>query len=132
MADRPTMPLLIDENVPASVADFFERRGHTIELVTKLLGASTPDPVIVKIADERSLVIVTWNRKHFNRHTGRKKGGAPTFTRFGLITFDCPESMGVERVTAEIEMIELCYVTRTRAGAQFIVEVQRAALRLPT
>jgi len=33
----PRMTLLIDENVPASVADFFAGRGHSVEYVREIL-----------------------------------------------------------------------------------------------
>jgi len=47
MADkRPQMLLLIDENVPDSVAKFFAARGHEIRFVRDLFPGGTPDPVI--------------------------------------------------------------------------------------
>ena len=41
----PRMTLLIDENVPNSVAEFFAERGHHVSYVRDLLPAVTPDPV---------------------------------------------------------------------------------------
>lgn len=40
------MRLLIDENVPLSVAQFFEQRGHEVIYVRDILPAGTPDPVL--------------------------------------------------------------------------------------
>ena len=50
MANRSGMALLVDENVPASVATFLADRGHEVRLVRELFPAGTPDPVIAAVA----------------------------------------------------------------------------------
>lgn len=56
------MSLLIDENVPRSVAELFESRGHAVHFVRDLLPASSPDPVVATVGDRLSLIVVTWDR----------------------------------------------------------------------
>ena len=56
------MLLLIDENVPRSVADLFRERGHDVRLVLDLFLPGTPDPVIATIGDRMSALVVTWDK----------------------------------------------------------------------
>jgi predicted nuclease of predicted toxin-antitoxin system len=51
--------LLIDENVPRSVAEVFARRGHDVRLVRDLFPAGIPDLVIATIGDRLSAIVVT-------------------------------------------------------------------------
>jgi predicted nuclease of predicted toxin-antitoxin system len=46
------MLLLIDENVPMSVARFLADRGHDVRFVRDLFPAGTPDPIIAMIGDK--------------------------------------------------------------------------------
>lgn len=58
MAGRPRMVLLVDENVPASVADFLNARGYEVRLVREHLSAGTPDPVVAAVAAREEMVWV--------------------------------------------------------------------------
>ncbi len=60
--ENPRLNLLIDENVPASVAEFFASRGHNVRFVRDLLPAGTADPVVATIGDKLSAIVVTWDR----------------------------------------------------------------------
>lgn len=51
------MLLLIDENVPNSVAEFLAERGHDVRLVRDLFPAGIPDPVIATIGDRLSALV---------------------------------------------------------------------------
>jgi predicted nuclease of predicted toxin-antitoxin system len=61
--------LLIDEDVPQSVVDFLQERGHEAILVREILLPGAADPVIAAIGDELEAIIVTWNQKDFFSNT---------------------------------------------------------------
>ena len=89
------MRLLIDENVPGSVAEFFASRGHTTDYVRDLLPAGTPDPVIARVGDRMSAIVVTWDRD-FEKIVKRVPDGNRTaFRRLGRISFRCNEVQGI-------------------------------------
>lgn len=89
------MRLLMDEMVPESVVRFFRERGHDVFLVREALLPSTPDPLVVLAADKNSLVVVTWNKKHFNALVKRApEGNRARFRRAGMIVFSCSEPQG--------------------------------------
>src|SRR5690606_16766681 len=100
------MLLLIDENVPNSVARLFSERGHDVRYVRDLLPGGTPDPVIATVGDRLSAVVVTWDRD-FERLVKRiPEGNRTRFRRLGRISFRCNEVRGRALLERWIEMIE--------------------------
>lgn len=65
-ATNRRMVLLVDENVPLSVAECFRERGHEVIFVREKLPAGTPDPVVALIGDRLSAVVVSWDRDFDN------------------------------------------------------------------
>jgi predicted nuclease of predicted toxin-antitoxin system len=104
------MRLLIDENVPDSVAAFFRDRGHEINLVREVLLPGMPDPLVALAADTYSMIVVTWNKRDFDKLVKRvPAGNRNKFRRAGMICFSCSEPLGVKRLEKVIRLIELEY-----------------------
>jgi hypothetical protein len=65
------MVCLIDEDVPLSVADFMQQRGHTVYTVKQSTFEGEPDEIIARLGDQisretqRSVVLITWNHSSF-------------------------------------------------------------------
>jgi predicted nuclease of predicted toxin-antitoxin system len=105
----PQMQLLIDENVPKSVADFFAARGHSVQYVRDVLAAGTPDPIVAAVGDRLSAIVVTWDRD-FEKIVNRIPDGNKTrFRRLGRISFKCDEPKGRRLLERWIDHIELHY-----------------------
>jgi predicted nuclease of predicted toxin-antitoxin system len=125
------MLLLIDENVPKSVADFFADRGHEVLYVRDVLAAGAPDPVVAKIGDRLSAIVVTWD-KDFDRLVKRvPEGQRSAFRRLGRISFRCREPHGRSQLERHIDIIEFHY-TRALLLRDFrmIVQIQENAIKL--
>jgi predicted nuclease of predicted toxin-antitoxin system len=127
----PRMNLLVDENVPNSVATFFASRGHTVQFVRDLFPASTPDPVIARIGDRLSAIVVTWDRD-FEKIVKRvPEGNRAAFRKLGRISFRCNEVKGralLERWIALVEThYEQCLAER---DFRMIVQIQESGLKL--
>lgn len=104
------MTLLIDENVPESVADFFRERGHNVLSVRDVLLPGTPDSVIAKYGNQIGAIVVTWNHKDFKKLITRVPDGlGATFHRLGRINFRCVEPRGRQRAEDLIDLIEFEY-----------------------
>jgi predicted nuclease of predicted toxin-antitoxin system len=58
--------LLIDQNVPDSVAQHLKERGHEIELVRESLGRASVDQLIAVTAALEGIIVVTFD-KDFER-----------------------------------------------------------------
>jgi predicted nuclease of predicted toxin-antitoxin system len=103
------MLLLVDENVPNSVAEFFASRGHEVRYVRDVLPAGTPDPVIAAVGDRIGAVVVTWD-KDFDKLVSRvPEGNKNAFRRLGRISFRCDYAKGRALAEKWIEHIEFHY-----------------------
>lgn len=124
------MRLLIDENVPRSVAEFFESRGHSVQYVLDVLPAGTPDPVIAKVGDRISAIVVTWDRD-FERIVQRVPDGQKSaFRRLGRISFRCDESQGLPLAEKWIGLIEAHYQQALQeADFRMIVQIQQSGFK---
>jgi predicted nuclease of predicted toxin-antitoxin system len=128
--ELPRMLLLIDENVPCSVAEFYGTRGHTIHYVRDLFPNSTPDPVIAKIGDRLSAIIVTWD-KDFKKLANRiPAGNRERFRRLGRISYQCNEVRGLALTQRWIEMVEFHYAQALkRQDLRMIVQIQDSGFK---
>jgi Domain of unknown function (DUF5615) len=131
MADmRPRMLLLIDENVPESVARFLLSRGHEVRYVRDLFPGGTPDPVIATIGDRLSAVVVTWDHD-FDKLVSRVPTGyGGKFRRLGRISFRCKEPRGLDLIQRWIDFIEFHFEqAQKRSDIRMIVQIQESGFK---
>lgn len=127
----PRMLLLIDENVPSSVANFFASRGHEVRYVRDLFPAGTPDPVIAMMGDRLSAIVVTWDRD-FEKIVKRiPEGNRATFRRLGRISFRCNEVQGKLLLERWIENLEFHYEQAcAKKDFRMICQIQESGFKL--
>jgi predicted nuclease of predicted toxin-antitoxin system len=124
------MLLLIDENVPNSVAQVFMGRGHDVRFVRDLFPAGTPDPVIATIGDRLSAIVVTWDRDFEAIVRRIPEGNRARFRRLGRISFRCNEARGREHLEKWIDMIEFHYDKASdRSDIRMIVQIQDSGVK---
>jgi predicted nuclease of predicted toxin-antitoxin system len=124
------MRLLIDENVPASVADVFRIRGHHVEFVRDVLPCGTQDPIVARIGDRLSAIVVTWDRDFDQLVRRVPEGNKAAFRRLGRITFSCSEVEGARLLESWIDHIELHYTkAQTNPDVRMIVQIQGQAIK---
>jgi hypothetical protein len=105
------MDLLIDECVPQSVTDVFRDRRHRIVYVAQELGQKTPDKIVAEMANEQSLILITWNVRDFQKLgvTRRPPDNQQRYRHAGIISFLCEEAQGSRRARQLMESIEFEY-----------------------
>lgn len=124
------MLLLIDENVPMSVANVFAERGHEVRLVRDLFPSGTPDPVIATIGDRLAAIVVTWDRDFDQLISRVPKGNRARFRRLGRISFRCNEVRGKALLEKWIEMIEFHYERcKNDPDLRMIVQIQESGTK---
>jgi len=117
--------LLIDENVPASVAALFAERGHEVRLVVDLFPAGSPDPVIAAMGDRMAAIVVTWDRDFDQLVRRIPKGNRGLFRRLGRISFRCNEAQGRRLLERWNQMIEYHHDRAWRdQNFRMIVQIQ--------
>lgn len=125
------MLLLIDENVPNSVADFLIARGHDVRFVRDLFPAGTPDPVIATMGDRLSAIVVTWDRDYEALVRRVPVGNRNTFRRLGRISFRCNETRGRALIERWIGHIEFHYTEAVERGEfRMIVQIQESGFKV--
>jgi len=125
------MLLLIDENVPNSVAEFFIARGHEVRFVRDLFPGGTPDPVIATIGDRLSAIVVTWDRDYESLVRRIPVGNRARFHRLGRISFKCNESKGRALLERWIASIEFHYSEALKnKDFRMIVQVQESGFKV--
>ena len=126
------MLLLIDENVPDSVAQFFRERGHDVRLVRDLFLPGTADPVIASVGNDLGAIIVTWNHKDFKKlATQIPIGHRQRFRNLGRINFRCNEVQGRRRAESNIESIEFEFMqAQKRPDKRLLIEISDTSLRV--
>jgi len=124
------MLLLVDENVPQSVAEFFAARGHDVRFVKDILPAGTPDPVIAAIGDRLSAVVVTFDRDFEALVKRIPEGNRTRFRNLGRISFSCNEAHGRRLVEKWIEAIELHFrLASADSDIRMMVQIQENAFK---
>ena len=125
------MLLLVDENVPNSVAEYFAQRGHDVRFVRDLLPSGTPDPVIATIGDRLSAIVVTWDRD-FEKIVKRiPEGNRSAFRRLGRISFQCNEVEGRALLEKWIDLLEFHYAQALQqSDFRMIVQIQKSGFKL--
>ncbi len=125
------MRLLIDENVPDSVAVFLRARGHDVSLVREILGQMTPDDFVAWVGNDMSAIVVTIDRD-FNRIIRRVPTGGRTALRSaGRISLRCRESQALGRLREFVEEIEREFDRlQSRSDGRLIVEITGSSYRI--
>lgn len=104
------MHLLVDENVPDSVARFLrDERGHQVDLVRERLGQMTPDDFIAWVGDDMAAIVVTIDRDFRQIVQRIPSGGRRRFNTLGRISIRCRESQALSRIREFIDDIEWEY-----------------------
>ena len=124
------MDLLLDHNVPDSVAVVFREFGHTVHLVREILPTDSPDPLIAAVADRDGYILVSCD-KDFEKIAPRIPVGSRTrFRRLNRISLDCSETQAARRVQATMGYIELAFTKTQFEGKRLRIVIQNGGIKI--
>ncbi len=125
------MLLIIDENVPHEVADFFRARGHRVLLLRDLRMLGAADPEIVAQADNLGAIVVTMDRDFKQLVTRVPEGQRERFRRLGRISLDCKPTSAGRRVEQLIRSIEFEHgEVQAERDRRLIIEITETSYRV--
>lgn len=125
------MTLLVDENVPNSVAIYLEARGHTVIQVRDVTAAGSPDALVAAIGNNLGAIVVTWDRD-FEKIVRRiPLGSRAKFRQLGRLSFRCKEPRGVALLEKWIDQIEFFHARRNAdKDFRMIIQIQESGLKI--
>ncbi|MER3436268.1 MAG: hypothetical protein C4346_00765 [Chloroflexota bacterium] len=131
MTLRIVMILIIDENVPRDVLEFFRERGHLVISIRDILGMGVEDTSIAQRADELMAVIVTRDRDFKRLIECMPTGNRPRFRHEGRMSCDCRPDNRRRRVKELIEYIEFAYEKAQQSrDRRLTIEITETTFRI--
>ncbi|NJS13543.1 MAG: DUF5615 family PIN-like protein [Sphingopyxis sp.] len=106
------MKFMLDENVPAAVAEFLVSDGHEVMFSRDAVGEGEPDPVVALAAQVNEAILISHDRDMSRIQRQLSAGNAARFPKLDLIMLSCPEPKSSQRlqkflpvIRAEIERL---------------------------
>jgi predicted nuclease of predicted toxin-antitoxin system len=122
--------LLLDHNVPDSVADIFRAHHHTVALLREIMPTNSPDPVVATVADMEAAILVSCDRDFDSIAPRILKGMRTRYRKLSRIAIRCPEFHAARRVEEAMELIELEWKTaQRRADKRMFIEIRTTGLK---
>jgi predicted nuclease of predicted toxin-antitoxin system len=100
----PDLVVLLDEGVPAQVADVFSTYGHTIISFESVLTPGVADELVCAAAIANAALLVAYDND-MKQYVRRRGQGPDRFRNLHLLKFNCPEPMAAARLESAMSMI---------------------------
>jgi predicted nuclease of predicted toxin-antitoxin system len=98
--------VLLDQNVPDSVALVFQEHGHEVIFLRDILPPDSPDQVVADVSETEGAILVSCDGD-FQRIAPRiPEGQRRRFARLSRISLNCPEPQAANRVRAAMSFLE--------------------------
>ena len=123
MSAKPFPPLLIDECLPQSIANFFASRGYSVLVVGQALPAGSPDASVVAAALDQGAIVVTHD-SDFRNMKASATGAGGRLQRADRIYFKkCSHAQALARVKHLIDVIETEYRIAKTTNSKFFIQI---------
>ena len=84
----PVLRLLLDHNVPDSVAAVFEEYGHEVHLLRDALLRDSRDPIVAAVSEENDWILVSCDKDFRSIAPRVPRGMRMRFRRLSRISLD--------------------------------------------
>ena len=124
------MRLLLDQNVPDSVATIFKDRGHEVVYLRDILPPDTPDPIVATVSELEKLVLVS-SDGDFDKIAPRiPVGQKQRFRKLSRISLKCKAPHAAKRLSAAMSLIEAEYAIAEKSNdPRMIIVVGNSFIR---
>ena len=126
----PVLTLLLDHNVPDSVAVVFKEHGHNVVLVRDILPVDSPDPLVATVSEESGAILVSCDRDFKKIAPRIPRGQRTRFGKLSRISLDCNEYQAAQRVHEAMSLIESEYdIAQHRRDSRLFIIIQNAGIK---
>lgn len=124
------MLVLLDQNVPRSVADVFRESGHDVILLGDVLPIDAPDPLVATVSELEGAVLVSHDGDFRNIAPRIPRGARARFSRLSRIHLQCPEPQSARRVREAMSFIEAEYeIASGSRDSRMILAIGKQVMR---
>ena len=124
------MRLLLDQNVPDSVATVFESRGHAVLRLRDITDPNAPDLLVAAISEIEEAVLVSADGDFRKIAPRVPDGQRRRFRKLSRITLQCNAAQSAQRVSEAMTLIEAEYeMARGRADPRMIITIGNSYIR---
>lgn len=124
------MRLLLDQNVPDSVATVFRDHGHDVILLRDILPTDTVDPVVATVSEIEQAVLVSSDGDFDNIAPRVPDGQKRRYRRLSRITLKCKAPRAARRVAAAMSLIEAEFeIARSSRDPRMFIVISDSYIR---
>jgi predicted nuclease of predicted toxin-antitoxin system len=121
------MHFMLDENVPASVADMLEARGHRVGWIRDFVPPGSPDPLVATISEDLQAILVSFDGD-FRRIAPRvHRGQRARFRKLCRVWMKCSEPQATKRLEYALPFIAAEY--QLALPGRIIIQIGASYLR---
>jgi predicted nuclease of predicted toxin-antitoxin system len=102
----PDLAVLLDEGVPAEVAEVFRIHGHRVIPFEDVLAPGLADELVCAAAQANNALLVAYDND-MKQYVRRRGQGPDRFKNLHLLKFNCPEPMAAGRLEEAMSMVVL-------------------------
>ena len=126
----PVLRLLLDQNVPDSVAAVFIEYGHEVHLLREVLLPDSPDPIVAAVSEENGWILVSCDKDFRSIAPRVPKGMRTRFRGLSRISLDCNEPQAAQRVRAAISLVEIEYqIAMESEDRRLFITIQNSGIK---
>jgi len=117
----PKLPFFLDNNVPDSIGDYLQGRGHSVYRQRAYIPTDSPDPVVATTAMEAGRILVTQD-KDFNNQRFMKE----RFSRLSRISLVGPAHTLLPAMKEHIDLLEFQWTRGRAQGVERMIAFVKA------
>ena len=100
------MRFMLDENVPAEMAEMLVVHGHQAEFIRDYVPPGAADPLVATVAEQNNSVLVSFDGDFQVIAPRIPIGHRARFRRLSRIWMRCGEPMGARRLESALSLVE--------------------------
>jgi hypothetical protein len=110
------MHFMLDENVPADVADMLQAHGHKAEWIRDYVPPGAPDPLVATVSEELTAILTSFDGDFENIAPRVPKGQRARFRKLSRIYMCCGEPQAAQRLEKALGLVQAEYELSRKSG----------------